>query len=146
MQKEEIILKSENELDFLDITDKVNSILKNLKIEEGFIHLFNMHTTAGLWVNELESGLIHDMKCFIKKMVPSDCYYKHDDLAIRTQNIEPEERKNGWSHIQSSFFSSFLTLPVENFELRLGTWQRVFFVELDGPQERKVLLQVCGDD
>ncbi|HDI72542.1 MAG TPA: YjbQ family protein, partial [Candidatus Altiarchaeales archaeon] len=92
--------------------------------------IFTEHTTSGLTINENESGLISDMENILKKLVPED-RYEHDRID-----------NNADSHLRSLLLEHSLLLPVSDKKLQLGTWQRVFFVELDGPRSRNISVRV----
>lgn len=129
---ERIILRTKKEKDLIDITDRINEIIKKSKIEEGVINLFLTHTTAALTTADLDPGTDLDMLDAFEKMIPKlNFRHAHD----------PDHTP---SHILSSIIGTSLTLLAEKGELILGTWQRVVLVELDGPKERKIkiLLQI----
>lgn len=139
---DKINLKTEEDNYFIDITPNIEKLVKKYKLKNGFVHLFNQHTTSGIWINENESGLLVDVKRTLDTLIHPDNYYQHDDMKIRTENIEPDERKNGHSHIQSSFFSTSETIPVIDGTLQLGKWQTIFYVDLDTPKERTLIVQL----
>ena len=73
-------------------------------------------------------------------------YYAHDDFSIRTQNLHPDERKNGHAHVKAMLLSATShAIPVVAGEPAFGTWQRLIFVELDEPKDRTVSFHVFGD-
>jgi secondary thiamine-phosphate synthase enzyme len=103
-------------------------------IKEGIISIFSKHSTTAICINEDEIGLKEDFKTFIEKLVPND-KYKHDFID-----------NNAKSHLKSFLLSSSQTIPVSNGRLELGTWQSVFFVELDGPRtNRTIVITVVGE-
>ena len=135
-----IKLKTNEKTEFIDITKDVNPFTINVK--EGFVIISTQHTTTGLWINEFEKGLINDLKTKLEILFPSTHYYEHDDFKKR---ICPEnERRNGFSHLKSTFFQNSLIIPINSGKLALGKYQSVIFVELDGPrEEREVIIQTC---
>ncbi|RMF92987.1 MAG: YjbQ family protein [Nitrospinota bacterium] len=139
---EELILKTKKRQEFLDITPDLHTLIQKYAIHDGFMILYNMHTTSGLWINEHEDGILEDMQKILDVFAPHDIYYRHDDLSVRTQNLEPGERRNGWAHIRSALFRTSETIPIQAGKLRLGKWQAVFYVELDGPRERTLYVQL----
>jgi len=143
--KNEIIkLKTATTLDFIDITDKIQKILKNVKIKNGIINIQSLHTTMAIIVNEAEPLLIGDMKKMLNRIAPRTIEYMHDNFEIRTVNMCDGECKNGHSHCKSVHLPTSQMLNVVRNKLQLGKWQRVFAIELDRSRPRKVALQIVG--
>lgn len=140
-----VSLRSERPLQLIDVTDAVDERVSASGIDDGMAHVFCPHTSAGLAVTELEDGLHADVERVMEALAPVAATWAHDDLARRYQNLEPDERPNGWSHIRALLFCQpALSLPVADGRLALGTWQRLFFVELDGPRDRQARVQLWG--
>ena len=98
-------------------------------------------------MNEFEQGFLEDFATLLKRLVPSDGYYAHDDWDKRTENIceEDVEFGNGHSHCMSMLLGSAgESIPVVDSQLQLGTWQRVLFLELDRERDRRWVVQVVG--
>ncbi len=130
--------------EFIDITDEVTQFVEDREIESGALVIFSRHTTAAIRINENESLLKKDMADFLKKVAPSEDYYRHNDFSIRTENMTPNEVPNGHAHCQSLGLGASETVPIIESELQLGKWQRVFLIELDHSREREVILQALG--
>ena len=121
--------------DVIDVTDRVGSIVGDTGIVEGFALISAPHTTCAIIVNEAEPGFLEDFKRALETVAPQNREYAHNDAP----HAEEFEAPNGYAHIRAAFLSSHsVLLPVRNGTLSLGRWQRIFFVELDGPQEREV--------
>ena len=135
--KKSIKLNSQSKFQIINITQSINEIVNDSNIEEGIIIIFSKHSTTAVCINEDETGLKEDFKTFIEKLVPND-KYEHDFID-----------NNAKSHLKSFLLSSSQTIPVSNGRLELGelgTWQSVFFVELDGPRtNRTIVITVVGD-
>ena len=129
---------------FVDITDRVQRLVRESGVSNGIAIVFCRHTTAAIRVNENEPLLIADMEEFLKRVAPRDLYYRHNDFTIRTHNMTPDECPNAHAHCQHLLLGSSEAIPVEDGRLVLGRWQRVFLVELDRPREREVVVQVFG--
>jgi secondary thiamine-phosphate synthase enzyme len=127
---------------FFDITDEVERALEASGIADGMALVFSRHTTAAIRINENEPLLIADMEDFLRRIAPAEDEYRHNDFDIRTANMTEDESPNGHSHCLSLLMSSSETVPVENGRLLLGTWQRIFLVELDHPRRRDILVKV----
>lgn len=126
--------ESNKRVEIIDMTQDINDILTKSKIKDGLINIFAKHSTAGIVINENESGLVKDFQNAIESLIPENNNYLHDRID-----------NNADSHIRSFFIGSSETIPVENGHLSLGTWQSIFFVELDGPRNRKFVITVMGE-
>jgi secondary thiamine-phosphate synthase enzyme len=119
-------------IDIVDITDKVEKIVRESKAKEGMCFVFTTHTTACLTMNENESGLLNDIKETLEKIAPRSGSYRHNRGGEGNAN----------AHIISSIIKPYLVIPVENGSLKTGTWQNLFLVDLDGPRTRNVNVQI----
>lgn len=133
IMKYELYKKSSKRVEIIDITTDINDILSRCKIDEGLINIFAVHSTAGIVVNENESRLINDFENSLEKLIPENNNYGHDQID-----------NNADSHIRAFYIGSSETIPFSGKSLTLGTWQSVFFVELDGPRNRKFIVTVMG--
>ena len=102
--------------------------------------------TAAIVVNECEPLLLTDFRAMLEDAAPSDGSYRHDDAAVRTVNLTPDERVNGHSHCRALLLAPSACLNVIDGCLQLGRWQRVLLAELDGPRERQVAVLILGED
>ncbi|MBI1864123.1 YjbQ family protein [Candidatus Woesebacteria bacterium] len=128
MQK--LIIKTLKEEEIVDLTDKINELLKKENIKQGICHLFAVHTTCSLTTLDLDPGTDLDFFFFFLKIFPSMSYrHSHDPSHVG-------------DHIISSIIGPSVTIPIEEGQLVLGTWQRVVLVELSGPREREIILQI----
>jgi secondary thiamine-phosphate synthase enzyme len=127
--------------EFIDITDRLEAIVAASTIENGAVVVQTRHTTTGLIVNEAEPRLLEDLAARLACWAPLDLPYAHDDLSRRTVNVMSDrERRNGHAHCRAALLRSSETLIVEGGRLCLGRWQRVLFVECDGPQPRDLVV------
>ncbi len=138
-------LETRESIQFLDITDEVADIVRACGLRDGVVTVFSRHTTAAVRVQENEPLLLDDLRAFLEHSAPPHTHYRHNDFRIRTVHMHDDERPNGHSHCMQLMMGASETIPVMDGELQLGTWQRVFLVELDGPRARRELLvQVLG--
>lgn len=141
----DISVRAENRLGCVDVTDQVRDVVVESGVNEGCCIVYCSHTTCAVLINEWEDGALEDLRRRLDSLCPPDAYYAHDDMARRTQNLQPDERANGHSHLaQMLMGATSQTLPVTCRELRLGRWQRIFLVELDEPRDRSLYVQVMG--
>ena len=140
-------LRTTGGLSVRDITDEVNEVVAASGIKDGIACVYSPHTTCCVRVNEFEQGFMDDFAALLKRLVPQETYYAHDDWDRRTENICEEDMEfgNGHSHCMSMLLGSAgESIPVLDGELLLGTWQRVLFIELDRERDRRWLVQVVG--
>jgi len=137
--------QTKEELDFIDITEKVKEIVGENQIRNGLVNIQTLHTTTALILNESEPLLIEDMKQNLEKLAPKTTEYRHDNFKIRTVNMCDDECANGHSHCKAIYLPANLTLNLIEGKLQLGQWQRIFFIELDRPRSRKVQIQTMGE-
>ena len=141
-------LRTAGGLTVTDITEEVCEAVRESGIEQGIACIYSPHTTCCVRVNEFESGFVEDFADLLRRLVPRETYYAHDDWARRTENICPEDMEvgNGHAHCMSMLLGSAgESIPVRDGELGLGTWQRVLFVELDRERDRRWIAQVVGN-
>lgn len=119
-----IEIQTSKDMELVDITSKIES---HVNIQNGICVVSTPHTTAGIIINENEAGLKEDVMSILRTIVPPSGKYKHN----RVDN-------NAHSHIIASLVGSSELIPVEGGKLVLGTWQRVFLMEADGPRRRRV--------
>jgi secondary thiamine-phosphate synthase enzyme len=140
-------LRTEGGLSVRDITDEVAEAVRESGVRNGIVCVYSPHTTCCVRVNEFENGFLADFATLLRRLVPSEGYYAHDDWERRTENIceEDMELGNGPAHCMSMLLGSAgEAIPVRDGELCLGTWQRVLFLELDRERDRRWLVQVVG--
>lgn len=133
MIKDAFTKKSSRRLEIIDMTSDLNDLLGKHQIDGGIINVFARHSTAGIVINENESRLIEDFQNSIERLIPENKNYGHDQID-----------NNADAHIRTFFIGSSQTIPFKNNRLELGTWQSVFFVELDGPRTRTFAVTIMG--
>ncbi|MEE1135222.1 secondary thiamine-phosphate synthase enzyme YjbQ [uncultured Methanobrevibacter sp.] len=125
-------LNTSKNFEIIDITSAINDLID---IDNGIISIFSRHSTTAIVVNENESGLLSDFEFMLENLVQDKFTYEHDRID-----------NNARSHLKSFLLSSSECLPIRNSRLDLGTWQSVFFVELDGPRSNRTLsLTIIGE-
>ena len=140
-------LRTSGGLTVTDITEDVIVAVAESGVRNGICCVYSPHTTCSVRVNELERGFLEDFTVLLKRIVPTEHYYAHDDWDRRTENIIPEEVGvgNGHSHCMSMLMGpAGESIPIRDGKLCLGTWQRVLFLELDRVRDRRWLVQVVG--
>src|ERR1700747_1045341 len=126
-------------LQLINITDRINDIVKKSGIRDGMVHLQSLHTTAAVFLNEWQEALLHDVKSFLDQMVCRENGWRHND-----PQYSDCERQNADSHLRGMLMGQTLCLQVRNSAVLLGTWQTIILAEFDGPRSRSVAVQVSG--
>lgn len=121
--------------DYLNITGQVEDILKKSGIQEGMILVSAMHITAGVYVNDAESGLIQDIDEWLERLAPFNPNYKHHRTG----------EDNGDSHLKSLIIHHEVIVPVTNGRLDFGPWQQIYYAEFDGQRRKRVIVKVMGE-
>jgi len=122
----EIIVRTQNNREFVDITAQIEKAVRDMGSESGICHLYVPHTTAAITINEsADYAVKEDIIDALTRLIPSSLEYKH---------IEG----NAHAHIQASLIGSSESVPVVDGKIQMGTWQGIFFCEFDGPRERKL--------
>ena len=123
---------TKGEIDFIDLTGTVQTVVAKSGIRNGVVHVFAPHSTGILILTENDYGLLNDIKAFLEEKVPKRKAYNHPS--------------NAHAHLRSVLLPPDKTLPVINGQVELGTWQSLFFVETDVyPRKRTVTIQVLGE-
>jgi secondary thiamine-phosphate synthase enzyme len=126
----QIEIRTSGRQSFEDITQQVQQAVSESGVQEGLCHLFCLHTTAGLTVNEnWDPSVQHDIGLALDEIVPQRRDFQHGE-------------GNSPAHVKSSLLGASQTLFVSEGRLVLGNWQGVYLVEFDGPRTRKVLVKV----
>jgi len=123
----------------VDITEAVRRWVESQGIRDGVVTVTSPHTTARIVVNEKDAALQRDMLRHLQWFAPADAAYEHNQHTV-------DGRDNAHAHLAALFMPASESLLLADGKLQLGTWQALFFVELDGPRERReVHVQVLGE-
>ena len=123
-------VRTERREQMLDITNRVQDLVSQSGVREGVVHLWSMHTTCGLTVNEgADPDVARDIVAHLGRLAPLEADYRHAE-------------GNSDSHIKTLMSGAGLALLLEDGRLVLGTWQKVFLCEWDGPREREIAVRV----
>jgi secondary thiamine-phosphate synthase enzyme len=121
--------------EYIHITPQVEGAVRNSGVAEGMVLVSAMHITAGIYVNDHESGLIGDIDEWLENLAPFRKDYQHHDTG----------EDNGDSHLKALLIHHQVIVPITGGRLDLGTWQRVFYAEFDGRRDKRVILKVMGE-
>lgn len=133
----EINFNTRGEIEIFDITNDVSNIVKKSALKNGIACVFIPGATGAITTIEYEDGLVTDIKTALKRLFPKGIEYKHE---LRWHD------GNGHSHIRASFLGPSLSVPFNNSQLILGTWQQIIFLELDNKSHtRNLIVQIVGE-
>ena len=121
--------------DYVNITADVEKAVKKSGIREGMVLVSAMHITAGVYVNDNESGLIEDIDEWLEKLAPFRQNYQHHQTG----------EDNGDSHLKALLIHHEVIVPITAGKLDFGTWQRIFYAEFDGQRDKRVIVKVMGE-
>ena len=139
--KKSLKINTSSSFQIIDISSDIVAILNQINKEEinnitnGMVNIFTKHSTSAICVNENEKGLLADLEKVLKDLVKENDNYRHDFID-----------NNAASHLRAFLLGSSETIPIVDGRLDLGTWQSIFFIELDGPRtNRTVELTFIGE-
>ena len=121
--------------EYVHITPQVEAAVKKSGVKEGMVLVSAMHITAGVYVNDHESGLIQDIDQWLEQLAPFREEYRHHQTG----------EDNGDSHLKSLLVHHEVVIPITDGKLDFGTWQRVFYAEFDGQRSKRVIIKVMGE-
>jgi len=121
--------------EYVNVTDKVADAVAKSGVREGLALVSAMHITAGVYVNDAESGIIRDIDEWAEKLAPFRRDYHHHQTG----------ETNGDSHLKSLLIGHEVILPVTEGRLDLGPWQQVYYAEFDGRRKKRVVIKIIGE-
>lgn len=121
--------------EYINITDTVQGIVTKSGIAEGMALVSAMHITAGVYVNDAESGLLQDIDEWLEKLAPFNPHYRHHRTG----------ETNGDAHLKSLIIHHEVIVPVTGGKLDFGPWQQIYYAEFDGQRRKRVLVKVMGE-
>ena len=134
---DEINIKTRGEVDIVDITSDIQSVVNKSKLRDGIACIFVGGSTGAITTIEHEPGLMKDLPRALEKIAPKGVHYDHH---------ETWHDDNGHSHVRASLIGSSTTIPIRDGKLLHGTWQQIVFVELDTqPRSRNISVQIVGE-
>ena len=121
--------------DYINITDQLEKILEQSGIREGLMLVSAMHITAGVYVNDAESGLIADIDEWLERLAPFRADYRHHRTG----------EDNGDAHLKNLMIGSQVVLPITKGAFDFGPWQQVYYAEFDGQRTKRVIVKIIGE-
>lgn len=130
-----ITFRTNKHREYIHITPQVEAIVAKSEVKEGMVLVSAMHTTAGVYVNDNESGLIEDIDQWLEKLAPFNKNYQHHQTG----------EDNGDSHLKALLIHHEVIVPITAGKLDFGRWQRIFYAEFDGRRDKRVVVKVMGE-
>jgi secondary thiamine-phosphate synthase enzyme len=121
--------------DYVLITDEVQAAVSKSGVQEGMVLVSAMHITAGVYVNDAESGLIRDIDAWLEDLAPARPDYHHHQTG----------EDNADAHLKSMIVHHQVICPVTNGKLDFGPWQQIYYAEFDGQRKKRVVVKVMGE-
>jgi len=121
--------------EFINLTDRVQEFVTKSSINEGFVLVSAMHITAGVYVNDAESGLIADIEEWLEKLAPYRSDYRHHRTG----------ETNGDAHLKSLLIHHEVIVPITDGKLDLGHRQQIYYAEFDGQRNKRIILKAMGE-
>ncbi|MCI4323743.1 MAG: secondary thiamine-phosphate synthase enzyme YjbQ [Thermoplasmata archaeon] len=126
--------ETRNARELVNITDRVRAIVRSSQVTDGFCLVSAMHITAGVYVNDEESGLKNDILAWVDRLAPPGEYQHHHT-----------GESNGDAHLKNLLVGHQVIVPVTRGDLDLGPWEQIFYAEFDGQRRKRVIVKVHGD-
>ncbi|UCH31371.1 MAG: YjbQ family protein [Candidatus Bathyarchaeota archaeon] len=127
-----IEFSTKGEIEFVNITKKLEEIVTKSQVRDGIAHIFAPHATGVLVLTEADRNLLEDIEKILEKLIPKQASYRHPS--------------NAHSHLRSMFLSPEKTLPIRNYKLVFGTWQSLLFIETDvHARHRSLIVSIIGE-
>lgn len=121
--------------DYINLTKEVEEIVRKSGVKEGMVLVSAMHITAGVYVNDAESGIIQDIDEWLEKLAPYNINYHHHRTG----------ETNGDSHLKSLLIHHEVIVPITNGSLDFGPWQQIYYAEFDGQRRKRVIVKAMGE-
>lgn len=132
---EYLYFNTKKQREYINITDEVENIVAKSGVQEGMVLVSAMHITAGVYVNDAESGLIADIDAWLEKLAPFNSDYQHHHTG----------ETNGDAHLKSLLIHHEVIVPITKGVLDLGPWQQIYYAEFDGQRRKRLIVKVMGE-
>lgn len=131
-----LTVNTRKKIDFLNITEEVMKAVSESGVKDGIVLVNAMHITASVFINDNESGLIHDFEVWLEKLAPKD-------LDLYRHNLTGED--NAYAHLWRTIMGREVTIAITDGELDFGPWEAIFYGEFDGTRDKRILIKILGE-
>ncbi|WP_425539733.1 secondary thiamine-phosphate synthase enzyme YjbQ [Microaceticoccus formicicus] len=134
--RKELIIKTDDRREYINITRDVQEAIRESEIKEGFVLVNAMHITASVFINDDESGLHHDFEVWLEKLAPEKPYnmYRHNGYE-----------DNADAHLKRQIMGREVVVAITEGRLDFGPWEQIFYGEYDGKRAKRVLIKIIGE-
>ena len=138
--REILMLRSKEQMEFLDITKQIRDAVQKHLISNGIVLVNSLHTTVALFVSEFQAALIEDLKHMVSNLIRERNGYRHDD-----PHYSDCGRPDAHAHLRATLLGRSVAIGLSGGELSLGQFESIIFVELEGPGQRGIDIQIMGE-
>ena len=117
------------------LTDDAHAVCRDSGIREGMLLVSAMHITAGVFINDDESGLHADIEQWLQQLAPEGPDYRHHRSG----------EDNGDAHLKNLLIGHQVIVPITDGKLDLGPWQQIFYYEFDGQRPKRLVMKALGE-
>lgn len=135
--RKELWFNTSTRREYINITNEVDKCLAESGIKEGLCLVNAMHITAGVYINDAESGLIQDYDDWLEKLAP------HEPISNYRHNRTGED--NGDAHLKRQVMGREVVVAITNSQLDFGPWEQIYYAEFDGCRRKRVLVKIIGE-
>jgi secondary thiamine-phosphate synthase enzyme len=135
--REELWFNTPHRRDYINITEKVEDLVRQSGVQNGLCLVNAMHITASVYINDAESGLIHDYDEWLEKLAP------HEPVSQYQHNRTGED--NADAHMKRQVMGREVVVAITDGRLDLGPWEQIFYGEFDGRRRKRVLVKIIGE-
>ncbi len=128
-------MNTPKKMQFVNITNEVETAIEESGVKEGLCHVNAMHITAGIYINDAESGLISDIQKWVEKLAPYGLDYKHHQTG----------EDNADAHLKRMIVGHEVTIPITKGQADFGPWEQVYYAEFDGQRKKRVIIKIIGE-
>ncbi len=130
-----LTINTQERIQFINITHKIQEIIKESNVKEGIVLINPMHITASVFINDSESGLIQDFKNWLEKLAPKEFNYNHHQTG----------EDNGFAHLWRTIMGRESVVAITNGKLDFGPWEEIFYGEFDGQRDKRIMVKIIGE-
>ncbi len=135
--REELWFNTPHRRDYINITDKVQELITRSGVREGLCLVNAMHITASVYINDAESGLIHDYDDWLERLAP------HEPISQYRHNNTGED--NADAHLKRQVMGREVVVAITDGQLDFGPWEQIYYAEFDGRRRKRVLVKIIGE-
>lgn len=133
--REELWFETKTRRAYINITPRVEAVVKKSGIREGLVLVNAMHITASVYINDDEAGLLQDYDDFLERLAPQKAVYRHHDTG----------EDNGDAHLKRQLMGREVVVALTEGKLDFGPWEQIFYGEFDGRRRKRVLVKIIGE-